>query len=248
MSGKRSQRPFWLGEDKRQWDHVRLHLSIFKDPRMGAYEQAIYGGIAVHAELQTGEAVPALETLARYAGCDERTVRRVLDRLVAWGYVEKELRPGKASIYRLLPPPTLDSQSGVPDEGADTGSGVPRTQSPTGPDTESDEQERQDLEPPLTPPLRGGDVGTRTGTQTVNCPACGADPGHPCLNSRGNPRASNHRERINLAASTFDPSKKLAEARQRIDDCKTCGGRGFIDPDDDNVARYCPDCRGVAAS
>ena len=81
----RSSRPFWLGEDARGWDHVRLHIQVYRDPRMGAYEQSVYGGIACHAELQTGEAKPSVETLATYANCDERTVRRVLVRLEEWG-------------------------------------------------------------------------------------------------------------------------------------------------------------------
>lgn len=149
MSG-RSSRPVWLGEDKRGWDHVRLHVQLLKDDRVGAYELAVYMGIAAHAELQTGEATPSLDTLATYAKCNERTVRRARDLLREWGYIEVKDRKGKASIYRLLPPPTLDSQSGVQEDTPDTQSGHPghtvRTSADSHaggpPSSESDELDR----------------------------------------------------------------------------------------------------------
>lgn len=150
---RRSARPFWLGEDLRKWDHVRLHVQVIKDPQLGAYEQAIYAGIACHAELQTGEATPGAELLAYYAQCDERTVRRVLARLREAGYVEVVPRPGLASIYRLLPPPPLGpgAESGVGVPGAGLTVRAPRAESPRGPGTESDEQERTNQIPPNPP-------------------------------------------------------------------------------------------------
>lgn len=117
----------WLGEDTRGWDHIRVHVQLYRDERVGAYELAVYGGIALHAETATGEASPSHETLAGYAQCDERTVRRVVKRLQEWGYIAVIPRPGQASIYKLLPPPALDHQSGVDnadDESADSQSGV----------------------------------------------------------------------------------------------------------------------------
>lgn len=104
---ERSQRPPWLGEDRRGWDHVRLHVQLLRDDRLGAVEIAVYAGIAVHAELATGEAHPAKSTLARYAGISERGVFKALQNLCSAGYVRVEQRPGRASVYVLLPPPEL---------------------------------------------------------------------------------------------------------------------------------------------
>lgn len=123
----RSSRPVWLGEDRRRWDHVRIHIDLICDPRFDAYDVAVYAGLVVHAEVATGDAEPSQETLARYLGCSDRAVRRSLTRLRETGWVEWEMRAGKASRYRLMPPPTPDSQTGVP-----------RTDVPTTPDSQSD--------------------------------------------------------------------------------------------------------------
>ena len=164
---ERSSRPLWLGEDARKWDHVRLHVQVIKDWRLGAYHQAVYAGIACHAEVETGEARPSAETLAAYARCSERQVRRIIEDLENFAYLAIEPRQGKASIYRLLPPPpvpmqTPASQSGVGSKDAgqtvrnsptpdslsevasiDPGTSVrtPRTQGPDTPDSGSDELE-----------------------------------------------------------------------------------------------------------
>lgn len=144
MSGK-SQRPPWLGEDHRTWDHVRIHVQLLRDERLGAFHLAVYMGLAMHADIGTGDARPAAATLGSYANMSERTARRAMDELAGWGYLSVEPRKGTASIYRLLPPPPLPE---------------PRTESPTlrvddpgqrnsqrrthttrTPDTGSDEQE-----------------------------------------------------------------------------------------------------------
>lgn len=103
----RSSRPIWLGEDHRGWDHIRVHRDVILDPRITHYHLAAYAGLAMHAELRTGDARPAEATLAEYAQCSERKVRDCLRELSDWRYIEIELRPGKASFYRLLPPPNL---------------------------------------------------------------------------------------------------------------------------------------------
>lgn len=141
----RSQRPVWLGEDARGWDHARIHRQLLQDPRVEVYELGTYVGLAIHAETMTGDAEPAAETLARYLGCSERRVRTALDALGAAGYIEETPRPGKASRYRLLPPPPLPPTpapgAGVPDPTPERGAGVPRNVAPATPDPGADEQE-----------------------------------------------------------------------------------------------------------
>lgn len=127
MSGsERSSRPVWLGVEGRGWDHVRVHVDLLADWRLEpdrkrcpdtcgkrcrcpskAIVMAVYVGLAVHAELQTGAARPGAETLAGYAGCDERTVRDAIKVLTRYGWIALETRPGKAHQYRLLRPPVV---------------------------------------------------------------------------------------------------------------------------------------------
>ena len=148
----RSQRPVWLGEDKRQWDHVRVHVQLLRDPRLtnasdgttGVHRSvllAVYLGVAAHAELATGDAHPSQATLADYVGASTKTVQRAVAVLANAGYMEVEDRPGMASVYRLLPPPTLDVGTQVCDgaldvEVADPGRGDARS-----PDVGTREQE-----------------------------------------------------------------------------------------------------------
>lgn len=126
----RSQRPVWLGEDARGWDHARVHRQLLVDPRIEVYELGTYVGLAIHAETMTGDATPAAETLAGYLGCSDRRVRTALDILAAAGYIEEMKRPGKSSRYRLLPPPPLpptpEPGAGLAGSTPEPGAGVPR--------------------------------------------------------------------------------------------------------------------------
>lgn len=106
---ERSSRPVWLGEDRRGWDHARLHLQLLHDDRLDAYALAVYFGLAAHAETRTGEARPSIETLARYGQMSARTAAARVRLLRELGYigVESGKTAGVASIYTLLPPPQL---------------------------------------------------------------------------------------------------------------------------------------------
>lgn len=110
---ERSQRPVWLGEDHRRWDHVRIHLALLHDPAVGANEQAIYLGLAMHAELGSGTSFPSLETLAGYAKCSVKTARRAVFALRDANWISIQERPGSSNVYLLLPPPPLPKTTGV---------------------------------------------------------------------------------------------------------------------------------------
>lgn len=119
-SEDRSSRPVWLGpvEDERGWDHVRVHLQLLRDRRLGdqrstpkrAVVLAVYLGLAAHAELESGRSRPAAETLGMYAGCNEQTARKALTVLDDAGYIRVTARPGKAPICKLLAPPELPAE------------------------------------------------------------------------------------------------------------------------------------------
>ena len=141
---ERSSRPIWLGADERKWDHVRIHVQLLADKRLGAYEIATYMGLVSHAELQTGKCYPAAETLAKYINASEKTVRRSVAVLVEAGYVKVRKYKGRANIYYVSSPPTLDSQTtleGERNSTLDSGTDLPWTHSPRTLDSGTDEQE-----------------------------------------------------------------------------------------------------------
>lgn len=107
MGTERSSRPFWLGEDRRRFDHARVHLQLIRDSRIDSWCMAVYLGLVAHAEVATGDARPSMETLAGYGQMSARKVASCIATLAEVGYIEVEPRDGLASMYHLLPPPPL---------------------------------------------------------------------------------------------------------------------------------------------
>lgn len=109
---RRSARPVWLGEDRRRFDHIRIHVQVVYDRRLGAFEQAVYNGLVAHAEVTTGLSGPSNETLADYAQCSVRRVVYAIRVLEETHYIQTIRVAGKASRYQLLPPPPLQDVQG----------------------------------------------------------------------------------------------------------------------------------------
>lgn len=184
MSDDRSQRPVWLGQDRRGWDHVRVHVQLLRDDRLTAYHLAVYLGIAAHAELASGRAYPSAATLARYGGIGDRKVRDVIRDLEAWDYLTVERREGAASVYTLLPPPPLQevqpSTGGSAPDAAPPRLGGTRTPAPGAdeqdPGTRSNNQRAR---PPAAKAadVPGGDhpANRHAGRETNPCKQCNGD-------------------------------------------------------------------------
>lgn len=143
MTG-RSQRPPWLGEDARGWDHARIHRAVLTDDRLGAYELAVYLGLAVHAELATGDARPSIATLAGYANMSVRRAADAVKTLTDSGWITITERKGSASTYRLLSPPTPAPRADLADLTPARGAGGVGTTCMTSPAPGADEQEPVD--------------------------------------------------------------------------------------------------------
>jgi Helix-turn-helix domain len=109
-SNSRSKRPIWLGADQHKWDHIRIHLQLLVDPRIDGITFSIYCGLALHADIKSGECFPGEQTLADYAGCSLSTVKRRLAVLIECGYIERFIREGFSNAYRVLPCPVLPEQ------------------------------------------------------------------------------------------------------------------------------------------
>jgi len=63
--------------------------------------KGVLNALADHAD-EGGRCWPSVARLALCTGCDEKTARRALGRLVEMGLVEREARPGKSDVFRLL--------------------------------------------------------------------------------------------------------------------------------------------------
>ena len=122
-ASRRSQRPIWLGEDKREWDHFRVHIHAMKQAGMGVYEFAAYCCLIAYAEVATGEARPSAKTLAKHFGAGERRMREAVLWLEEHGWITVDRVNGVASRYFVVPPPTAAPAAGVE-------SGLPRQDMP----------------------------------------------------------------------------------------------------------------------
>lgn len=150
---------------------MRVHLRLVQDPRIDAEALAVYLGIAVHAEVESGQARPSRATLAGYARVSERTVFDRIQLLEELGYIGVEHRAGKASIYRLLPPPELNhtpaGDAAVPRQevhGSERDPGSPC------------ETPRQQVHDTPAPPADELEPRTRTRNETLASPAAPTPP------------------------------------------------------------------------
>lgn len=80
-------------------------MAALRDPALtlSTVERLVLVAIADHAELRDG-ARPAVGTLARMAGVEERTVRTAVGSLRDAGWIAIDSTPGKPNTYRVLDP------------------------------------------------------------------------------------------------------------------------------------------------
>ncbi len=70
---------------------------------LGLRDMAAKGALnalADHADAQ-GRCWPSITRIARWAGCDEKTARRALQRLTKWGAVSRESRTGHSDMFTI---------------------------------------------------------------------------------------------------------------------------------------------------
>lgn len=102
-----AKRPVWLAEEGRGWDHIRIHARVLFHPDLSAHDIRVYGVIAWHAEVESGDATQGQPTLARESDCSDRQVRKSVAVLEAAKLLVVIRPPGKATVYRLTPPPKV---------------------------------------------------------------------------------------------------------------------------------------------
>ena len=73
-------------------------------PVSGATAKAVLLALAYHANKEDGAAFMGRETLAQWTGSDRRTVMRALRTLERDGWIVREERDGRTTLYRLKAP------------------------------------------------------------------------------------------------------------------------------------------------
>lgn len=102
------QRPAWLGEDRRRFDHTRIHVDFIRDRRTDADHMGLYLVLAMCADTATGMTVEiSQKELELLTGLSHRRVWQATKELENWDYIEvvKATGRGHHNRYALLPNP-----------------------------------------------------------------------------------------------------------------------------------------------
>ena len=104
--------------DDFRYRYAKTEMVVLADPRLTANDKAIYSTIKGHRNHRTGTAWPSRRTIGQIAGCTERAVSLATARLLDAGYLTKEARVGRSTVYSfpLAPPaPPADAFRGTPE-------------------------------------------------------------------------------------------------------------------------------------
>jgi helix-turn-helix protein len=76
--------------------------------RLSAFDKLVLLALADISD-DEGQCYPSMRILTEKCGMDERTVQRSLKRLQGSGHVEREMRAGRSTVYRVTPEPPSNS-------------------------------------------------------------------------------------------------------------------------------------------
>lgn len=94
----------------RTWWHATVSIELLVDDRLKPIHIGVAAALARHTNRQTASAVVGAPRIAAELGLSENPVRKAIAKLVTLGYVEVELRQGKASRTRLCDPPPVPAE------------------------------------------------------------------------------------------------------------------------------------------
>lgn len=129
--------------------------------------------LADHAD-EDGICWPSIARIALFAGCDEKTARRALQRLVALDIIDREERPGKSDLFRLNMDVDLSQNQPLP-EAAPLPEATPPNEAQTPPSVTGDPSQ------PDPDPSHGGSrtFKNRQGTIRTRASASAGPDGPP---------------------------------------------------------------------
>jgi hypothetical protein len=97
--------------DDFRYRYAKTEMVVLADPRLTQNDKSVYSVIKGHRNHRSGTAWPSRATIAAIAGCTENHVTKSTRRLVEAGYLLKEQRPGRATVFRF---PLADTVATTP--------------------------------------------------------------------------------------------------------------------------------------
>ena len=103
--------------------------NVVVDPALSPFDKAVFGVLCFHADSDDRECYLKVATIAREAGCSERSVRNSLKKLEERGIIERKARFANneqiSSLFRIIgdKAPCYAAQGEAPEEGGAGGAG-----------------------------------------------------------------------------------------------------------------------------
>jgi hypothetical protein len=104
--------------DAFRYRYGAIEMPVLEDPRLTQNDKTVYATLKAHRNHRSGVAWPSRRTIGQIAGCTERAVSLATARLLDAGYLTKEARVGRSTVYGfpLAPPATpADAFRGTPE-------------------------------------------------------------------------------------------------------------------------------------
>jgi hypothetical protein len=97
--------------DDFRYRYAKTEMVVLADPRLTQNDKTVYATLKAHRNHLSGVAWPSRRLIGQIAGCTENHVTKSTRRLVEAGYLLKEQRPGRATVFRF---PLADAVNATP--------------------------------------------------------------------------------------------------------------------------------------
>jgi hypothetical protein len=102
--------------DDFRYRYGAIEMPVLEDPRLTQNDKTVYATLKAHRNHRSGTAWPSRRLIGQIAGCTERAVSLATARLLEAGYLTKEARVGRSTVYSFpLTCPPADTFRGTPE-------------------------------------------------------------------------------------------------------------------------------------
>ena len=102
--------------DDFRYRYAKTEMVVLADPRLTQNDKTVYATLKAHRNHRSGTAWPSRRLIGQIAGCTERAVSLATARLLDAGYITKEARVGRSTVYSFpLTCPPADTFRGTPE-------------------------------------------------------------------------------------------------------------------------------------
>ncbi len=85
--------------DDFRYRYAKTEMAVLSDRRLTQNDKTVYAVLKAHRNHRTGTAWPSRQLIGQIAGCTDRAVSLATSRLVQAGYLTKESRTGRSTLY-----------------------------------------------------------------------------------------------------------------------------------------------------